>query len=336
MSSTNQSSPPVVSLISLGGTITMVADADGGIVPTLTAENLIESVPGIEQIADIRAATLLSLGSGALILTNILTAVQRAHAEVAAGAVGVVIIQGTDTIEETAYFAELIWDRPEPLVFVGAMRGPAQLSADGPANITAACLVAASPAARGRGALVVLDNTVHHASLVHKAHSTALSAFQSYDGLKLGRIIEGAVQLRSFERPGQVIDPSGFEEKFVPLWTTWLGDDGAALRALASASPAGVVIAGLGVGHASPGLADVIETVARECPVILSTRIGEGGAMRKSYGYPGAEIDLQRRGAIVSGVLDGFKARILLALLVGIGAGPAEIAEQFEQRSRFW
>lgn len=325
-----------VSLISLGGTITMVPSADGGIVPTLTAENLIDSVPGLAEIADIKATTLFSVGSGALTMSNILSAVELARAEIEAGACGVVMIQGTDTIEETAYLAELVWDLPEPLVFVGAMRGPAQLSADGPANIMAACLVAAAPDARGRGAMVVLDNTAHHASLVHKAHSTALSAFQSYDGLKLGRIIEQEVHLRSFVRPGHPIDASGFDEKFVPLWSTWLGDDGRALRALSELSPAGVVIGGLGVGHVSPGLADVIENVAARCPVILATRIGEGGAMRRSYGYPGAEIDLQRRGAIVSGVLDGPKARILLALLTGIGASRERIAEEFGIRSRFW
>ncbi len=332
----NSTDRPVVSLASLGGTITMVPADDGGIVPTLSAESLIESVPGLDLIARIRARTLASLPSGALSMTDVLAAVEWARDEVDGGAAGVVVIQGTDTIEETSYLAELVWDRAEPLVFVGAMRGPAQLSADGPANIAAACRVAASPQARGAGAMVVLDDTIHHAGLVHKAHSTALAAFESYDGLKLGRVIEGEVHVRGFERPGRPIDATGFTAGFVPLWSTWLGDDGTALRAVAELGPAGVVVAGFGAGHVPPGVAGVISELAASCPVVSCTRIGSGGAMRKTYGYEGAEIDLQRRGVIISGVLDGPKSRVLLALLTGLGATHQQIVEEFDIRSRFW
>lgn len=327
---------PLVSLASLGGTITMVPDGDGGIVPTLSAEDLVGSVPELAEIADLRATTLYAIPGASLSLQELLAAVDWARAEVAGGATGVVLMQGTDTLEETSYLAELVWDLPEPLIFIGAMRGPMQLSADGPANLAAACRVAISPAARDKGVMVVLDNTIHHASLVHKAHSTALSAFESYDGLKLGRVIEDEVYIRSFERPGQPIDEAGFEAHFVPMWTCWLGDDGTALQALAELEPAGAVVAALGVGHVSFGVADAMEKLATHCPVVLCTRIGEGGSMRRTYGFQGSEMDLQRRGVLVSGALDAPKSRILLALLVGIGADANQIVAEFATRGRFF
>ena len=186
---------PVVSFASLGGTITMTPNVDGGITSTLKAADLVASAPGLGDFVAVRAVTLAGQPSASLSEADILRVVDWARAEVGQGAVGAVVIQGTDTLEETSFLADCVWDLAAPLVFTGAMRGPTQVSADGPANLLAAARVAASPQAQGAGALVVLDDTVHRATHVHKAHSTALSAFQSYGGQVLGHVIEGEAWL---------------------------------------------------------------------------------------------------------------------------------------------
>lgn len=322
-----------VAVASLGGTITMMPDKSGGISPTLDAAQLLAAVPGLSSVAHIQATTLITKPGASLVPREVMNAVEWARQSVDDGAAGAVLIQGTDTIEETSYLAELVWDRPQPLVFVGAMRGPAQPSADGPANLLAACLVASCDRARDKGVLVALDNCVHQASLVHKAHSTALSAFRSYGNQVLGHIVEGQVRLAAFNRRGTPLPLDADSVwPFVPLWTTWWGDDGRTLRSILDAAPAGLVVAGFGVGHVSTTLADVIEEAAARMPVVLSTRIGEGGAMRATYGFPGSEIDLQRRGAIVSGTLDPYKARLLLSALLAAGASHTDIADSFLQR----
>ncbi len=324
---------PHVACGSLGGTITMVAGAEPGITPQLTARDLIDSVPGLAGVATIEAMTLAQLPGGSLSLDALADAVAWARGRVEDGATGVVLIQGTDTIEETAYLAELLWDQDAPLVFTGAMRSPSQTSPDGAANLLAAVSVAAAAAARGRGVMVVLDDTIHQASLVHKAHSSSLAAFRSYGGWTLGRLSEGRVELRDYTRRGAPwtwpdVDPL----PWVPVWTTYWGDDGRALRALLAESPDALVVAGFGAGHVSAAAADVIGEACARIPVVLSSRIGEGGAEFRTYGYKGSEIDLQSRGAVVSGRLDALKSRLLLTLLVASGVGQERIRQEFAER----
>ncbi len=311
----------------------MTPTSTGGICPTLTAADLIDSVPEIGALAKLSATTLLQLPGASLSFSDIIETVSWARQEVDSGACGVVVIQGTDTLEETSYLAELLWDRAEPLVFVGAMRGPMQISADGPANLVAAVRVAICSQSRNLGVMVVLDQTVHHASLVYKGHSTALNAFRSYGTQVLGHVVEDDVVLRPFRRRGTTFHMSATTPiPSVPIWHTYLGDDGSGFTQLMASNPLGVVIAATGVGHVSFGLADAIEDVAHRIPVILCTRIGEGGSMRDTYAFPGSEKDLLNRGAIVAGMLDVHKSRILLATLLAQSATKDRIWQEFAVR----
>ncbi len=325
---------PVLAIASLGGTITMTPQADGGIVPTLQAADLVAAVPGLDVVADLRAATLAARPSASLTETDVLQAVDWARDEVDRGAVGAVIVQGTDTLEETSFLADCVWEHNQPLVFTGAMRGAAQASADGPGNLLASAMVAASPQARGLGAVVVLDDVVHRAALVHKAHTTALSAFASYGGQVAGRVVEGEVWLTPAgpRLPARRL-PVDAELGFVPICSTYLGDDGRVLRRLLADDPAGIVIAGFGAGHVSELLAEVVFAAVERCPVVVASRIGQGGTTRRTYGFSGSEIDLQRRGAIMAGTLDAVKSRVLLALLVAAGFDNAGIAAEFGRRA---
>jgi len=332
---THNSTRPRVACGSLGGTITMLAEASGGLVPALTADDLVAELPQLDEVATVTTATFSHVAGPAVEIAVVVRAVDWARQQVDAGAAGVVLIQGTDTLEETTYLAELLWDRDAPLVFTGAMRSPAQVSPDGQANLLAAVKLAAAPAARGLGVMLVLDDTIHSAVLVHKADTTALSAFQSYGGLALGRLSEGEVQLRDYVRRGEPLAWPEAGLPWVPIWTAYLDDDGRGLSALLAAQPSGLVIAGMGVGHATPKLADIIAgAVLQGLPVVVASRIGQGGAKYHTYGFVGSEIDLQARGAIMAGDLNAYKARLLLALLLANQADPARIAKEFAQRGR--
>lgn len=291
-----------VAVASLGGTITMTGS--GAVAPTLGAQDL---VGGLE-VGEI--ATLATIPGASLTFATLLETFDWAHEQVSRGAAGVVIIQGTDTLEETAYFFDCLWPHEEPLVVTGAMRHPGLPGADGPANLTAAVSVAAAVNSRGRGALLVLNDEIHAARWVRKAHSSLPNAFASFPG-PLGLQIEGAPQyfhpahrLPALPRP---LDPPA-----VPLVEATVDDDGAILDWL---DVRGVVVAATGAGHVSQGMAEAISRA--RFPVVVASRTGAGTTFRNTYGFTGSESDLIERGAVMAGWLCPRKARVLLRLVLG-------------------
>ncbi len=314
---------PTVAVGSLGGTITMTSQAEGqGVAPALDADDLVAAAPGLEAGARVQASTLARAPSASLTFADVLGALAWARRSVEGGATGVVLIQGTDTLEETAYLLDLFWNRTAPLVLTGAMRPPHQAGADGPANLLAAVTVAASDAARELGTVVVLNDEVHEARQVRKTHATALHAFTSPDGGPLGRVLEGRLTLhhRPAPRPPALTAPTGADGIRVALLEMSLGDDGELVRRCAEAGYAGIVVSAFGAGHVSQAAADAIEEVAAGIPVVVGSRAGAGSTLGRTYGFAGSEQDLGARGALLSGRLDPRKARLLLWALLGTGA----------------
>ncbi|MFD8497559.1 asparaginase [Amycolatopsis sp. NPDC059657] len=313
-------SKPLVAVAALGGTIAM-APAERGVVPTLSAEDLLS---GVELDVDVRAATLSNIPGASLTFE----ALARCHDWAAAQeADGIVVVQGTDTLEETAYFFECVWPDERPVVVTGAMRHPSLLSADGPANLANALTVAAAPSSRGRGALVSFNDDVHQARWVRKAHSSHLEAFSSAPAGPLGMVAEGVVHYfhPAGERPPALPVPG--TELLVPLLETGLDDTGAVLDAVVDAGAAGVVLAASGVGHVSERTADAIERT--EIPVVIASRTGAGTTFRGTYGFRGSEADLIGMGVTMAGWLDPRKARVLLYLALAAGA---PVADEFRLR----
>jgi len=187
---------PRILLIGLGGTITMTRDASGTISPALSAADLVRAVPGLERVADIETTSPLALPGASLSIDDVLGVAALVDERLEGGADGAIVIQGTDTIEETAFLLDLVVQSERPVVVTGAMRGPQAAGADGPANILAATAVAASPHMRGLGTLVVLNDEIHAARFVQKSHTSLPSAFASPAAGPLGHVIEGAPRLR--------------------------------------------------------------------------------------------------------------------------------------------
>jgi len=319
-----------VTLFTLGGTIAMSGHNGGGVVARLSGAELTAAVPGLDELGEaLDVRDVQAVPSASLSFANVLDVVAAASRAVDEGATGVVVTQGTDSLEETAYLADLVWPHPAPLVFTGAMRNPTLAGPDGPAHLLAAARTAASPAARDLGVLVAFNDEVHAARWVRKTHSTSTATFASPNTGPVGHVVEGVVRvLTTPPRRTPLAAPATLDGTRVALHTVTLDDDGAQLAGLAD-SHQGLVVAAFGVGHVPASMAPVLGELAGRIPVVLSSRTGAGSVLRDTYGAVGSERDLLARGLIGSGLLDPNKARVLLRLLLANAIGRDEIADAF-------
>lgn len=324
-----------ISVFFLGGTISMSGQG-AGVVSRLSGDELVAAVP---QLAELEVAldvrNFRQLPSACLTFADIAELAAEASAAVAGGAVaggavGVVVVQGTDTIEETAYLLDLLWEADAPIVVTGAMRNPSLAGADGPANLLAAVQVAASSRFTEMGALVAFSDEIHAARYVRKLHSTSPGTFASPNAGPVGLLVEGVPVLLMtpprFRLPVATAAPPLTAQ--VALLVMSLEDDGALLDTVA-ANYDGLVIAGFGAGHVPASLAERLGELAQSIPVVLASRAGSGPVLTHTYGYAGSETDLLARGLIGAGLLDAFKARVLLRVLLSGGGDRAAIAAAF-------
>ncbi len=310
---------PSLALLSLGGTIASTPDvAAGGAVPLLLAADLLARVEtgGV----CVTPCSFRQVPGAHLTVDDLLLLSAEVRARFDAGADGVVITQGTDTLEETAFALDLLVPDDNPVVVTGAMRAPASPGADGAANLKAAILVAASPMAWGLGTMVVMSDQIHAARFVTKRHTTSPSAFGSPTVGPLGWISEERVHLAL--RPNARLSLPGIPTggtSDVALLTSSLGDDARLARLALEGGFGGIVVEATGGGHVSPAMAAVLAGAADRLPIVIASRTGAGSTLVQSYGFVGSEVDLQQRGLIYAGWLDGPKAKLYLDLLLRSG-----------------
>ena len=323
---------PLLAIGSLGGTVSMqVEKAGAGVTPSLSGEALLAGLPLLQGLALINAETLQLLPSASLTFIQLLDVLQWADAQVKKGAHGVVLTQGTDTLEEVAYFLDLLWPHDVPLVLTGAMRSANQAGADGPANLLASVQVALSAESHGRGALVVINDQVHAAVHVRKADSLAMEAFTSSHFGPEGLLIEGRVcYLKAPRRRCALPAPQRLDHR-VALLEAGLSADTLLLEEVAGLGYEGLVIAGFGAGHVSQEWARCLGQISQWLPVVVATRTGAGTTASCTYGFNGGEMDLQRRGVRMAGFLCPRKCRVLLWVLIGCGR-EGELARHLDVR----
>ncbi len=318
---------PRIAVVFTGGTISMRHEAGtSGNLPTMRGEELLATVPGLSEIADIEpvdwglvAASHLTFDQ-VLELGRILTD-QLARPDVA----GAVVVQGTDVIEETAFAWDLLPLPAKPVVVVGAMRSASQDGYDGPDNLRNAVGAAADTRLADQGVVVAMAGELHGADDVRKTNTHAYAAFQSPNAGRLGLVADGQVSLLRRRVPIRLPAIPHHAAEPVPVVTVALDDPGA-IEAAERRDPAGLVVAATGGGNTPPAyLAAARRLIAADIPVALTTRCPTGRAL-PGYGFPGGSSSWWAAGAIFTGTLDGLKARVLLSLGLGAGLSSADLA----------
>jgi L-asparaginase len=308
---------PTVAIFTLGGTIAMTKSPHGGVIPTLTGEMLVKAVPQLADQADLEIVSFRQIPSPQLRYDDLQALATAIGQVLAKGVRGVVVTQGTDTIEETAFALDRLLDCDAPVVVTGAMRNPTLPGADGPANLLTAVQVAGSTEARELGCLVAFSDEIHAARFVRKTHTSSTAAFTSPLAGPIGWVSEGRVRIvNRLKRVAPVTAGPALSSLDVALLTVCLGDDGKLVDAACAAGFAGLVVEATGGGHVPPAVAESLGRAAAKMPVVLASRTGNGEVLGNTYGFAGGEIDLQSRGLIRAGWLDGRKAKVLLTLML--------------------
>ena len=320
-----------IAVIFNGGTISMKVDERiKAAVPSLTGEEIMSMVTGIENYAEIESYTFSSMPSPhmtfetILELSNFVTElVNRSDID------GIVITHGTDTLEETAYFLDLTIDTSKPIVITGAMRSSSELGYDGPFNLATSICTAISDDSIGRGVLVCFNGELNSASEVTKANSMALNAFRTPNFGPIGIVDNNKV---IFYR--NTINTSKYKvnkiDKEVALIKCAVDMDSTFIDFIIEKGYGGIVIEALGRGNVPPRMVPGIKrAIENNIPVVIVSRCFEG-RVHESYGYEGGGKMLLDLGIIFGDTLPGQKARIKLLLSINSELDLEQIRKQFE------
>ena len=306
-----------VHVITTGGTIAMRHDqAASGAVPALRGEDFLRQLGN--GLTAMEWEEYCNLPSAHFTLDTVWGLRMRVAELVRDDEVqGIVVTHGTDTMEETAYLLDLTVDTDTPMALTGAMRTASDEGYEGIANLSSAIRVAASVAARDLGALVVMNQEIHAARDVTKAHTQSLDTFKSLNHGPLGRVDADKVVVD--RRVMRQHIPCSSLERDVHLIKVTVGADDAFLRHLIDREAAGVVIEALGGGRVPPWWMPAIrEAVQQGMAVVIASRC-PSGRVYDGYGYEGAYKDLIEAGVVFAEGLNGQKARVKLMVALGTG-----------------
>jgi L-asparaginase len=330
----NERGKPTIKILATGGTIAG-AGAAGGYGYTsgqFKVEDLIKAVPELPKIANLSGEQVANVGSQDMSDAIWLKLAKRTNELLADPKVdGVVITHGTDTMEETAYFLDLTVKSDKPVVLVGSMRPATAISADGPANLYNAVAVAASPGARGRGVLVVLNDSIHYARNVTKMNTTNVETFASPARGAAGLVNSGTIRwFEPMDKPHTTKSEFSVKDKTqlprVDIIYAYANMDGTLIDAAIKAGAKGIVIAGVGDGNMTKAALDAAAAAAKQGIVIVrSSRLPTGSVMRN------AEVDDDKLGFVASGELNPPKARVLTQLAITETKDPKRVQQIFDR-----
>ncbi len=328
---------PRVALIITGGTIDSVGKdrldlawyIEAG--KRLGTGELLGQLPELKTIAHVEEVPFRRLPSHALVDKDWLDMVRTIHSIFDENkADGIVITHGTNTIEETAYFLNLTLKTDKPVIVVGAMRPSSAISADGYLNLVNAVKVAADPHSRGRGAMLVMNDTIYSGRDVTKNDTYRVQAFQSRDLGPLGFADADGSVVYYHQTVKKHTENTEFDVRNlqslprVDVVVSYVGADGNMIEAAAAVGAKGIVSAGTGAGRPTPAEDEAFDRVYKEKGVImcLCSRVASGLVVRS----PG----LAKRGFVAGDNLQPWKARLRLALALTKTNNADEIQRMFD------
>jgi len=327
---------PAIALLGTGGTIASTAPQSAAVTDydvTEGVQALLDAVPEIQALAALQPAQVFNVDSRCITTAMLLELGRAVQAVLDRPDIqGAVITHGTDTLEETAYFLNLVLKSSKPVVLVGAMRPGSAISADGPLNLFNAVLLAASAQSHGLGVLITLNGAVHAARYAAKQHTSNVQAFSSGDEGCLGHVYDGRVAItRAPGHPHTLHTPFSMEalrdSAGLPPVDILYDHQDAGLHlyeASIRAGVRGIVVAGTGNGSLSPQAEAGLGLAAQQGLIcVRATRTGAGPVS--------ASRNDEKRGLVSAGTLNPQKARILLMLALARGGGRAEIQACFDR-----
>lgn len=303
---------PSIAVIATGGTIASKRGKDGASTPVLSGEDLLEFVPGLE--AELRPVDLMAKDSASLTLSDMQRISDAVGSCLKDGDFdGIVVLHGTDAMEETALLVHLQRRISKPVIFTGAQFTADHPQADGPENLATAIRLACDPANADKGVLIAFGGRIVPAWGAYKFNSDSADAFRS------ARMI----QIQSPVLPAPVGD------RRIDTIAIYPGCDALHIEASIAAGASGIVLAALGSGNTTPCVVEAVrECSRRNIPVAVSSRVPEG-LLTPGYGGGGGGYDLGEAGAIHAHTLRPGQARILLAALIASGSSKDAMVHAF-------
>ena len=311
---------PKIKVLATGGTIAgaQATQADEGYKSgSFSVEDLIKAVPQLKNLAELSGEQIANIGSQTMNHEVWLKLAARCNELLGQSDVdGIVVTHGTDTMEETAYFLSLVVKSDKPLVLVGSMRPATAISADGPINLYNGVALAANPESKGRGPLVVLNDTIHYARESQKMHTTRMDTFHSPNRGIAGMMNTGKTFFYSRNTTRHTtkseFSVAGFNTNDLPrveIVYSHVNLGGETIDFLASQGVKGIVLAGVGDGNSTDAVIAALERAARKgVSVVRSSRVGSGVVDRN------VEVNDDKLGFLAAMELNPQKARILLML----------------------
>jgi len=320
-----------ISMIFTGGTISMTLDAEtGAAIPSLSGDQILARMRD-DAITGQITCTEFGKHPGPHVTPAMMLSLARIVAAEAErrDVEGVIVTHGTDTLEETAYFLDLVLATEKPVILVGSMNHSDDADWDGPANIRDAVMTIRSGQFKGLGVMTCLSGEINAAAEVTKTHTLQRDTFMSFDFGPLGRIFEGRPV---FLRKPFIHGHTGFVEPVEPvhILKCYAGMDIVPFRSCVQHAVRGLVVEAMGTGNVPPRAYDgVLEVLAADIPVVLVSRCPRG-ATDDVYGYYGAGRNLHAAGVIFAKYLNGQKARIKLMLSLARSKSREQLVEMFK------
>jgi len=323
---------PTVQLIATGGTIAMKIDpVKKAPVPAISGDDLMATVPDVAKYAKVEVNNLSNVPSDYMDparWTALTKAVEETlkRPEVA----GVVVSHGTDTLEETAFWLDTTVKSDKPVILIGAQRNASSSDFDGPRNLLNAVRIAVDEQAKGKGAMLAMNNQINAARYVTKTHTANVETFQSGSYGLIGEVYADKVVIDRAPLRRQHIPIVATEMPRVDIVAMYGGADDRMLRSAVDQGAKGIVVQALGMGNVNMPMFEGIKyALSKGVPAVISTRVHNGRVMA-NYGFEGGGKTLADAGAVMAGDLTPQKSRILLMLLLQQGKTGKDIQAAFD------